>query len=170
MRFREAGASDVGTLASLFEGNNALPLEPRVREALPFLLARAVSSPACTLTLFEEDGRTGPRALALAGGMFLREPVVERYLAAPFPGLLSSVLAEMLDGAQPLLTLDEIRRANATGGLTVAVFPIPYGKAGWGDPQLAELRKLAPQAFMRYFGGYRPVSYTHLTLPTTPYV
>lgn len=155
MRFREASASDVSTLAGLFEGHNALPLEPRVREALPFLLARVLSSPACALTLFEEDGRTGPRALALAGGIFLRESVIERYLAAPFPGLLSSVLAELLDGAQPLLTLDEIRRANAGGGLTLAVFPIPYGTSSWADPELGELRKLAPQAFMRYFGGYR---------------
>lgn len=155
MRFREASASDVGTLAGLFDGHNALPLEPRVRQALPFVLGRALSSPACSLTLFEDDGRTGPRALAFTGGMSLRESVIERYLAAPFPGLLSSVLGELLDGKQPLLTLDEIRRANAGAGLTLAVFPIPYGKSSWGDPQLVELRKLAPQAFMRFFGGYR---------------
>src|SRR5512135_2615204 len=155
MRFREATEADIGAITALFDGRNALPLEPRVREALPFLLGRLLSSPTSTLTLFEEDSPTGAQAVSFAGGLFIREPVVERYLAAPFPGLGAAVLRDLLDGGQPLLTLDEIRRANAGGGLTLLVLPIPCGRLKWDDAAFVELRKLAPQAFLRQVGGYR---------------
>lgn len=155
MRFRDATESDISALTALFDGRNALPLEPRVRQALPHLLGRLLSSPACALTLFEEDGTTGPRAVSFAGGLFVREPVIERYLEAPFPGLVPALLRDLLDGGQPLLTLDEIRRANRSGGLTMAVLPIPYGHWKWDDPTFVQLRKLAPQAFLRQVGGYR---------------
>lgn len=155
MRFREATESDINAVVGLMDGRNALPLEPRVRQALPHVLGRLLSSPACTLTLFEEDGPAGAQAVSFAGGLFVREQVIERYLEAPYPGLVSALLRELLDGGHPLLTLDEIRRANSSGGLTLAVLPIPYGRWKWDDPTYVELRKLAPQAFLRQVGGYR---------------
>jgi DNA-binding CsgD family transcriptional regulator len=155
MRFREATEADIAAIAALTDGRNALPLEPRVRQALPHVLGRLLSSPACTLTLFEEDGPSGAQAVSFVGGLFVREPVIERYLEAPFPGLVTAVLRDLLDGGQPLLTLEEIRRANGAGGLTLAVLPIPYGRWKWDDPTIVELRKLAPQAFLRQVGGYR---------------
>lgn len=155
MRFREATESDVNAVVGLMDGRNALPLEPRVREALPHVLRRLLSSPACTLTLFEEDGPAGAQPVSFAGGLFVREPVIERYLESPYPGLVSALLRDLLDGGQPLLTLDEIRRANSAGGLTLAVLPIPYGRWRWDEPTFVELRKLAPQAFLRLVGGYR---------------
>ena len=155
MRFREATEADIGAIAALMDGRNALPLEPRGREALPHVLGRLLSSPACTLTLFEEDGPAGAQPVSFAGGLFVRESVIERYLAAPCPGLVPALLLDLLDGGQPLLTLDEIRRANASEGLTLAVLPIPYGRWKWDDPTYVELRKLAPQAFLRQIGGYR---------------
>ena len=155
MRFREATRSDIPALASAFGGRNALPLQPRVREVLPALLARLIASPACTLTVFEEDEPSGFSVISFAGGLFLRDEVVEQYLAHPEPGFLSSVLAAMQDGRPPLLTLDEIRRANSAGALTLAVLPIPHGRLDWNDPRLDQLRKLAPQAFVRSIGGHR---------------
>ena len=155
MRFREATESDIQAVVGLMDGRNALPLEPRVGQALPFLLGRLLSSPACTLTIFEEDGPSGARAVSFAGGLFVREPVIERYLAAPLPGLVPALLRDLLDGGQPLLTLDEIRRANGSGGVTLVVLPIPCGQWRWDDPTFVELRKLAPQAFLRQVGGYR---------------
>jgi DNA-binding CsgD family transcriptional regulator len=65
------------------------------------------------------------------------------------------VLAGLLDGRRVLLTLDEIRRANAGDGLTVALFPIPLGHHGWDDAEVGQLRRLAPQAMVRAIGGYR---------------
>ena len=155
MRFREATEADIGAIAALTDGRNGLPLEPRVRQALPHVLGRLMSSPACTLTLFEEDGPAGAQPVSFAGGLFVREPVIERYLESPYPGLVPALLRDLLDGGQPLLTLDEIRRANAAGGLTLVVLPIPYGRWKWDDPTYVELRKLAPQAFLRLVGGYR---------------
>ena len=35
---------------------------------------------------------------------------------------------------------------------------------------LLETPKRVTKAFKEYFKGYKAVSYTHLTLPTTPYV
>ena len=139
----------------MFEGHNSLPLEPRVRQALPSLLAQLISSPGCSLTVFEDGDLTGMRIVSFAGGVFVRDELIAEYLAAPYPCLLSTVLAALLDGRRPLLTLDEIRRGNSNEGLFIAMFPIPHGRRAWDDPQVQELRKLAPQALMRYIGGYR---------------
>ncbi len=155
MRFREATDSDIPAIAATFDGRNALPLEPRVRQALPGLLAQLISSPACTLTVFEDDGRSGMHVVSFAGGIFVRDELIDEYLAAPYPGLVSAVLAALLDGRRPLLTEDEIRQSNSSVGLALAVFPMPYGRREWDDPQVQELRKLAPQAMMRDIGGYR---------------
>jgi DNA-binding CsgD family transcriptional regulator len=155
MRFREANAADVPAIAATFDGRNALPLAPRVREELPALLDRLIASPACALTVFEEDAPSGFRVLSCAGGLFLRQEVIDAYLAAPHPGLLSGALAALLDGRMPLLSLEEIRQANSREGLVFAVLPIAHGRLDWADPRLEQLRKLAPQAFVRAIGGYR---------------
>lgn len=155
MRYREANPSDVPAIAGLFEGRNALPLEPAVRAALPELLDRLLASPACHLTVFEEEDRSGLRVISFAGGLFPRQEVIDAYLAAPFPGFLSRVLAGLHRGPSPLLTLDEIRKANSGTGLDLAIFPIPLGTLDWGDARVEQLRKLAPQAFVRAQGGYR---------------
>lgn len=155
MRFREASDSDVPALARLFDGRNALPLPPSVRESLPSILHRLLASPACVLTVFEEEDRAGLRVSSFCGGLFPRDEIVAAYLAKPFPALLSSVLARLAHGEEPLLTLEEVRRANAGPGLNLLVFPIPLGKLDWGDARAEQLRKLAPQAFVRAIGGYR---------------
>jgi DNA-binding CsgD family transcriptional regulator len=146
---------DIEAIAATFDGRNALPLEPRVREALPFLLRQLLSSPACALSVFETNEPAGPRIFSVAGGLFVRDAVIDGYLAAPHPGLLSTVLASLLDGRPQLLTLDEMRRANSGDGLVLAVLPVPLGRLAWNDPRLVELRQSAPQAFLHDIGGYR---------------
>lgn len=155
MRFREATRSDAPSIAALFDGLNALPLEARVRESLPALLDQLIASPASTLSVFEDDSPSGFRVMSFCGGLFLREAVIEAYLAAPHPALLSRVLAGLSEGQRPLLTLDEIRGSNSGEGLTLAVFPVAHGRLAWADPTTEQLRKLAPQAFLRNIGGYR---------------
>jgi len=155
MQFREATESDIAAMIGTFEGRNALPLEPRVRQALPAVLGRLLSSPAGTFTVFEDDGWQGPRVLSFAAGLFVCDSVIEEYLAAPCPAMLGTVLAALLDGRRPLLTLEEVRHANSGEGLRLAVFPISHGHMEWDDPKVAEIRRLAPQAFARSFGGYR---------------
>jgi DNA-binding CsgD family transcriptional regulator len=155
MHFREATESDAEAIAATFDGSNALPLEPRVRAVLPGLLRQLIASPACTPTVFEDSDWAHSRVVSLACGLFLRDAVIEDYLAAPYPALLAGVLAGLLDGRRPLLTLDEIRDANSRDGLTLAVLPIPLGQHGWDDAEVAHLRRLAPQAMLRAIGGYR---------------
>jgi hypothetical protein len=155
MRFRHATASDLPALAGCFEGSNALPMPPRVREALPALLRQLLASPAAVIDVFEDVTEEGPRVFSMAGGLFIRDDVVEAYLAQPRPAFVATILADLLDDRRPLLTLDEIRRANAGEGLTLAVFPVPLRSLAWDDPLLVQLRKLAPQAFVRSCGGYR---------------
>ena len=155
MRYREATPSDVLAIADLFGGRNALPLEPAVLEALPEVLGRLLASPACHLTVFEEEDRSGLRVISFAGGLFPRQEVVDAYLSAPFPSFLSRVLASLHRGQSPLLTLDDIRKTNSGEGLDLAIFPIPLGTLDWSDARAEQLRKLAPQAFVRAEGGYR---------------
>jgi len=155
MRFRQATEADIAPLAATFRGRNALPLQPRVREVLPSLLRQVMASPAGTLTVFEESTAEGTRVFSFAAGLFVRDAIIERYLADPQPALVDAVLAAMLDGHRPLLTLDEVRHSNGSDGLTLAVFPMPLGNCAWDDPRVARLRQLAPQAFVRFYGGYR---------------
>ena len=155
MRFRAATRADIPAIVTTFDGRNALPMEPRVRAALPSLLERLIESPASTLSVFEEEGRFGLEVFSVAGGLFLRDDLIEQYLAAPSPGLVSHALAAMLEGRQALLTFDEIRRSNSGPGLALAVLSMPYGRTGWNEPSMQELRKLAPQAFVHDIGGYR---------------
>jgi len=155
MRFRDATLSDVPGITATFTGFNALPLDPRVRAALPGLLQQLIASPACALTVFEDNWGTGQAIVSVAGGLLLADAVVDRYLAAPHPGFLSSVLASLREGQRPLLTQEEIRRANSNDGLVLAVLPLPSGPVGFDDPRHAELRKAAPQAGVRCYGGYR---------------
>ncbi len=155
MRFREATASDVPSVARLCAGRNALPLEPRVRASLPDLLQRIVAAPVHTLTLFEVSTATGLQPFSFACSLFLQQSVLDEYLAAPYPALLNRVLARLLDGDRPLLTLDELRRANAGDGASIAIFPMPLGDLPFADPRVGELRQLAPQAFVRCHAGFR---------------
>ena len=155
MRFRDATPADIPAIVALFNGRNTLPLEHTVSEALPELLPRLLASPSCTLTVFEDDDRPGLRVVSFVGGVFLREEVIESWLAAPYPGLLSSVLARVHRGQQTLLTLEEVRRANSAQGLDLGVIPVALGRLNWTDPTVAQIRKLAPQAFIRAIGGYR---------------
>ena len=155
MRFRLATEEDAPAIAATFDGRNALPLPPRVRTALPALLRQLVASPACTVTAFEDGDASGLRIVSMAGGMFVRDEVIDGYLANPQPALVASILADVLDGRRPLLTFEEMRRANSGDGLNLAVFPVPLGRSDLDDPFVVELRKLAPQAFVRYYAGYR---------------
>lgn len=155
MRFRNATESDIPAIEATFSGRNALPLPPGVRAALPTVLRQIIASPACMLSVFEESEGPKLRVLSFAGGMFVRDDFIEAYLAAPYPGLISRALADMSEGQRPLLTLAEIRQANSTDGLTLAVFPISLGALDWDDPKIIEIRKLAPQSFLRDCGGYR---------------
>ena len=155
MRFRNATESDIPEIEATFSGRNALPLAAGVRAALPGLLRQILASPACTLMVFEDHEGPSLRVLSFAGSVFVSDDMIETYLTAPYPGLLSHVLAEMQDGRRPLPTLAEIRQSNSTDGLTLAVFPVPIGTFDWDDPKFVEIRKLAPQAFLRACGGYR---------------
>ncbi len=155
MRFRSATDSDIPAIVATFGDRNALPLEPRVRAALPELLRQLIASPAAVINVFEEAGPGGLRVWSFAGGLFVRDSVVDAYLANPAPSFVASVLGRLLDDQRPLLTLEEIRRANTRDGLQLAVFPMPLGQFDWNGPEVTELRKLAPQAFVRYYGGYR---------------
>lgn len=155
MRFRSATDSDIPAIVATFGDRNALPLEPRVRDALPTLLRQLIASPAATLNVFEQTGPGGLRVWSFAGGLFLRDSVVASYLADPAPSFVGAVLGQLLDDQRPLLTLEEIRGANTRDGLQLAVFPMPLGQYDWDGPEVTELRKLAPQAFVRFYGGYR---------------
>jgi len=94
------------------------------------------------------------RVWSFAGGLFLRDSVVEGYL--PTRTLIRGRRAGSAPRRPaPLLTLDEIRGANTRDGLHLAVFPMPLGQYDWNGPEVTELRKLAPQAFVHFYGGYR---------------
>ena len=107
------------------------------------------------VTAFEDGNGAALRIVSMAGGMFVRDEVIDAYLAAPQPALVASILTALLDGQRPLLTYDAIRRANSGEGLDLVVFPVPLGRNDLDDPFVVELRKLAPQAFVRYYAGYR---------------
>ena len=120
----------------------------------PGLLAQLISSPACTLSVFEDDGRSGMQVVSFAAVFSCARRWSTSTSRPRIPGLLSAVLAALLDGQQPLLTLDEIRQSNSNGPdhgrLSDAVRPLRMGRpAGAGTAQARAA------GVVRDIGGYR---------------
>lgn len=155
MQFRDATTADIADIVASLDGVNALPMSPRLRAALPDLLPKLMSSAASSVTVFEGTLDGGGRLFSWGATLFVRPEVISAYLAAPRPALAAQVLEALLDGARPLLSVDEIRRANSDDGLLAVIVPLPLGGLPWHDPALDELRRAAPLAFIASVGGYR---------------
>lgn len=157
MHFRDATTADVPAIVAALDGANALPCPPRLRAALPELLPRLISTPASPVIVFEgalpELG--GARFFSFGATLFVRPAVIDAYLAAPQPALAARILDSLLDGAHPLLSFDELRRANSGPGLLAVVVALPFGRLPWQHPALDQLRRSAPLGFIHSVGGYR---------------
>lgn len=157
MHFRDSTPADVPDIIASLAGANALPCSPRLRTALPALLPRLMATPACPMVVFEDAPKElgGARFFSWAATLFVRPPVIEAYLAAPRPALAAQVLESLIDGGQPLLSFDEMRRANSGPGLLAIVVSLPLGRFAWDHPVLDQLRRSAPLAFMHCVAGHR---------------
>jgi DNA-binding CsgD family transcriptional regulator len=155
VHFREATPGDIGDIVATLGQTNALPMSPRLQAALPDLLPKLMASAASPVMVFEGRAHGSERFFSWGATLFVQPAVIESYLAAPRPALAAHVLESLLDGARPLLSFDEIRRANSGPGLNAIVVPLPLGHLPWQHPTLDELRRAAPLAFIASIGGYR---------------
>jgi DNA-binding CsgD family transcriptional regulator len=158
MHFRDATPADIPQILDSLGTPNALPCSDRLRHALPGLLPRLIASPACLLVAFEGEVPPTGHVFSWGGSLLVRAAVIDTYLAAPRPALAAQILESLLDGAQPLLTFDEIRQANSGDGLQLVLVALPMGRLPWTHPAIDLLRRLAPLAFMQSIAGYRVAS------------
>lgn len=155
MHFRDARPADIAAMVDALDDRNAIPVVPRVRAALPTLLPKLMASPADSVTVFEDASLPPEGLFSWSATALVRPQVIEAYLDAPEPGLFRKVLEQMLDDARPLLTLDELRRANSGTGIDAVRASLPMARMRWDHPMLDQLRRLAPLAFVHAVGGFR---------------
>ena len=155
MHFRDAKPADIPHIVGSLSGANALPCSPRLRRALPELLRILLPNVSSPVTIFEGELPAGVRFFSWAATLFVRSEVIEAYLVAPRPCLAAAILESMLDGEHPLMSFDELRRANSGAGVHLVLVPTPHGELPWNHPALDQLRRLTPLAFISTVGGYR---------------
>ncbi|HET8696293.1 MAG TPA: hypothetical protein VFO94_02330, partial [Gammaproteobacteria bacterium] len=149
MRYRFAAAGDlracVGLLPAPFKTSE------RVRSRLRGLWASLIAINPANVVVFEDADRIEGCAI----GAHVSDAFVAEYLADPEPYLSGVVYERMLAGRSPVLSAAELRAANSSGGVNLAVLHF-----GLVDHDLAAERsravlRSASQAFYFFNTGYR---------------
>ncbi len=156
MRYREITVRDVPDCVRLLKSHGGLALNARVWRALPSLWASLCTSTAPNPMMLIEDAEDeGHPRVCVAPGHFVRPAFIARYHAAPRPYLLGAIYEAMLDGAAPLMSLDDVRTANSGDGLHAVIGQPAHEPRPWSDPVLERMRHVAALGFIHCFGGYR---------------
>ncbi|HET8699975.1 MAG TPA: hypothetical protein VFO94_21000 [Gammaproteobacteria bacterium] len=149
MRYRFAGARDLRACVGLLPA--AFKISARVRSRLQGLWASLIAINPANVVVFEDADRIEGCAI----GAHVSDAFVAEYLADPEPYLSRVVYERMLAGRWPVLSAAELRAANSSGGVNLAVLHF-----GLVDHDLAAERsravlRSASQAFYFFNTGYR---------------
>lgn len=156
MRYRELTVRDVPDCVRLLKSHGGLALSARVWRALPSLWSTLCASTAPNpMMLIEDAERDGHPLVCVVPGHFVRAAFIARYHEVPQPYLLGAIYEAMLDGAVPLMSLDDVRTSNSGDGLHAVISQPAHAPQPTTDPGLERLRCVAALGFIHFFGGYR---------------
>jgi DNA-binding CsgD family transcriptional regulator len=116
-------------------------------------LAFLAHSPHLSVSVEDRDRGLSSRVVGIAQLVFVRDSFVELARVGP-PGPARYACKQLIDGSWPLLTGDEIRMANAAGGLNALVTCCAW-RATPGDEEGTSVRAFLHRAFGLYCQGYR---------------
>ena len=111
MRYREITVRDVPDCVRLLKSHGGLALSARVWRALPSLWSTLCTSTAPNpMMLIEDAEREGHPLVCCCARALRASPRSSRATKrAPRPYLLGAIYEAMLDGAAPLMSLDDVR-------------------------------------------------------------
>ena len=156
MRYREITARDVPDCVRLMKAYGGLALSARVWRGLPALWSTLCTSTAPNPMMLVEDAEgEGHPLVCVVPGHFVRPVFIARYHDFPRPYLLGAIYEAMLDGAVPLMSLDDVRASNSGDGLHAVISQPAHAPWPRSDPRLERLRRVAALGFIHFFGGYR---------------
>jgi len=108
------------------------------------------------MTLVEDPALPGSDSVQMIGAsVFLHNRFFDSYLSQPKPGLPELLYEEILAGNSPVLSADEIRRANSHEGLHLLMAHFALRNPDLSDPKTQELMFAVNSAFFFFYGGYR---------------
>ncbi len=156
MRYREITARDVPDCVRLLQAHGGLALSARVWRSLPALWSTLCTSTAPNPMMLIEDAEgMGHPLVCVVPGHFVRPAFIARYHDSPRPYLLAAIYEAMLDGAVPLMSLDDVRTSNSGDGLHAVISQPAHEPQSTGDAGLERMRRVAALGFIHCFGGYR---------------
>jgi hypothetical protein len=156
MRYREITERDVPDCVRLLKAHGGHSLSARVWQALPGLWSTLCTSTAPNPMMLIEDAEgEGHPLICVVPGHFVRAAFIARYQKVPRPSLLGAIYEAMLDGAVPLMSLDDVRTANSGDGMHAVMSQPAHEPRPWNDPMLERMRRVAALGFIHFFGGYR---------------
>jgi hypothetical protein len=154
VRFRLATEHDLPTCRTLL--HPGFRASPAVRDQMVRLWTELLAIRPGTFGVIESPARPHPDAIEAFGfSVFVTDRFAEAICGCPRPYLAALIYEDMLGGRSPVLSQGEIRDANASDGLNLAVLHF-----GLRDPDMTKERtqralQAGIAAFCFFHGGYR---------------
>jgi hypothetical protein len=154
VRFRLATEHDLPTCRTLL--HPGFRASPAVRDQMVRLWTELLASRPGTFGVIEDSARPHPDAIEAFGfSVFVTDRFAEAICGCPRPYLAALIYEDMLGGRSPVLSQGEIRDANASDGLNLAVLHF-----GLRDPDMTKERtqralQAGMAAFYFFHGGYK---------------
>ena len=154
MRHRFTRQSHLPACASLIHPGLAPP--DRLRARLPSIWGRLLEKEQMISLVIEDPGASGFRAVVGFGmSVFASDAFLAAYLAAPHPHLAARIYEELEAGRSPILSIEQIRQANSTSGLSLIVLHFGQREIDPRDPETMAALAMAHQSFRLAHEGYR---------------
>src|SRR5262245_39780366 len=152
MRFRLIEPRDFAICRSLL--NPALHLSSRVLAQLPIIWQTLMVFG--TLSVVEDPSRPHPDSVqGFGASVFVGEEFVDEFIEARRNYLDAALYERILDGRSPVLSEEQIARANAGDGLSLVVFNYGLRRHDLTDPIMQRVVQAGTAAFYSLHAGYR---------------
>jgi hypothetical protein len=154
LRYRLAKRKDLETCQTLLPPG--LQLEPAIRKRLAGLWTDLWAIGAHRFVVIEDQSRPYPVGIEAFGcSAFVTDAFAREFFAAPRPYLPAVVYARMLKGPSPVLTMPEIRAANASTGLNLVILHFGLRNPDMSDARTERALQAGSAAFYFCHAGYR---------------
>ncbi|MDQ2688528.1 MAG: hypothetical protein M3Y28_11755 [Armatimonadota bacterium] len=150
---RPTGERDLAECLAILQDGFSYP--NALRERLPAIAARLLAEGAMNSAVLEDmDQPAGQRLLQFGASVFLSDAFVREAEAGMMPHLSVQVVAAIIKGRSPVLTLPEIRAANARDGLNLFILHFGLALDRVNPADLPALFARIPESFFSLHLGF----------------
>lgn len=153
-RFRLALPRDLPHCVALLPPG--LRLAPSLRRRLPETWARLLASEARTFSIIDDIEYAHPANIEGFGlSVFVSDAFADELIGTPRPYAPVQFYERLLAGDRVLLTREELRAAQSTGGINVLALHFGLHNHDLSDPRSAQILNAGSAAFYFFHGDYR---------------